>query len=212
MDAEFARTLIEDIEFVKKRPRLTLLFDGWEDKLKRSLYRTVVAGIGEFPTVLGLEELTGLRGTADTYLETIQKAMRHNEIEEAKNIIALTTDDPNVMQAFRRKFKNIFFWVLVSPSVDLSECDGVIIGVFADIPMLLHNLNTIIGKIVSCPSMKQVATKSARIVYYFNSTHYWGGQLDKEAKSLNITRGLKTNTESRWYSLILQAISVDSYR
>jgi hypothetical protein len=210
MDAEFARTQIEDIEFVKKRPRLTLLFDGWEDKLKRSLYGTVAAGIGEFPTVLSLEELTGIRGTADTYLETIQKAMKHNEIEEAKNIIALTTDDPSVMRAFRRKFKNIFFWVLVSPSVDLSE--RVMTGVLQIFPCFLHNLNTIIGKIVSYPSMKQVATKSARIVYYFNSTHYWGGQLDKEAKSLNITRGLKTNTESRWYSLILQAISVDSYR
>jgi hypothetical protein len=44
--------------------------------------------------------------------------------------------------------------------------------------------------------MKQVATKSAQIVYYFNLTHYWGGQLDKEAKSLNITQGLKTNMKS----------------
>ena len=56
-----------------------------------------MAGIGEFPIVLSLEELTGLGRTVDTYLETIQKAMKHNEIEEAKNIIALTTDDLNVM-------------------------------------------------------------------------------------------------------------------
>ena len=60
---------------MKKRPSLTLLFDGWEDKLKRSLYGTVAAGIGEFLTVLSLKELTGLCGTADTYLEIIQKAM-----------------------------------------------------------------------------------------------------------------------------------------
>lgn len=79
-------------------------------------------------------------------------------------------------------------------------------------PCFLHNLNTILGKIVLYPAMKQVATKSARIVSYFNSTHYWGGQLDKEARSLKITRCLKTNTESRWYALILQALSVDSYR
>ena len=56
-----------------------------------------MAGIGEFPTVLSLEELRGLGRTVDTYLETIQKAIKHNKIEEAKNIIALTTDDLNVM-------------------------------------------------------------------------------------------------------------------
>jgi len=50
----------------------------------------VAAGIGEFLTVLGLKELTGLHGTADTYLETIQKAMRHNEIEDGKNVIILS--------------------------------------------------------------------------------------------------------------------------
>ena len=53
---------------MKKRPRLTLLFDGWEDKLERSLYGTVAAGIGEFLTVFNLKELTGLCGTVDTYV------------------------------------------------------------------------------------------------------------------------------------------------
>jgi hypothetical protein len=49
--------------------------------------------------MLSLDELTGHQGSADKYLETMKKAMKNMEIEDGKNIIALTTDDPTVMQA-----------------------------------------------------------------------------------------------------------------
>jgi hypothetical protein len=65
-----------------------------------------------------------------------------------------------------------------------------------------------IGKVVSHPEMKAVITKNAKIVGFFNASHYWGGQLNEAATSMKITRRLKTHTESRWYSLILQALSV----
>ncbi|KAJ7763164.1 hypothetical protein DFH07DRAFT_770895 [Mycena maculata] len=52
----------------------------------------------------------------------------------------------------------------------------------------LHSLNTLIGDI--CVS------------------HYWGGQLQAEAKHLAVTRGLKKNCETRWYALILLCLSV----
>lgn len=60
--------------------------------------------------------------------------------------------------------------------------------------------------------MKPIISKSARIVSYFNSSHYWGGQLDQEAKKLKISRTLKTNTETRWYAMILQGLSIEGYR
>jgi hypothetical protein len=34
MDSEAARVQMEEIDRVKQRKRLTLLIDGWEDKLK----------------------------------------------------------------------------------------------------------------------------------------------------------------------------------
>jgi len=34
MDGEAARVQIEEVERVKQQKRLTLLIDGWEDKLK----------------------------------------------------------------------------------------------------------------------------------------------------------------------------------
>jgi hypothetical protein len=59
MDSEYARVQTEEIGRLKQRKRLTLFFDGWEDKLHRSLYGTVAIEIGQYPTVLSLDELTG---------------------------------------------------------------------------------------------------------------------------------------------------------
>jgi hypothetical protein len=121
MDTEYARVQLEEIGRLKQRHRLTLLFDGWEDKLCRSLYGSVAAEVGQYPTVLSLDELTGHQGSAAKYLETVKKAMKNMEIEDGRNLIALMTDDPTVMQSFRRKFQSEFFWVLVSSIPILSS-------------------------------------------------------------------------------------------
>jgi hypothetical protein len=76
----------------------------------------------------------------------------------------------------------------------------------------MHGINTIIGKVVSFPLAKETITKNSRIVTFFNASHYWGGQLDEIASGKGVTRGLKTNTESRFYALILQALSVKDHR
>ena len=55
-------------------------------------------------------------------------------------------------------------------------------------------------------------TKNACIVSYFNSLHYWGGQLEEIAIRVKVTRTMKTNFPTRFYGLVLQAISVQSYR
>ena len=113
MDSEAARVQIEEIGRIKERKRLTLLIDGWEDRLKRSLYGSVASEVNQYPVVLSLEDMTGHRGSADKLLEASQKALKTMEIEDGQNIIALTTDNPTVMQAFRRKFQDKYFRVLV---------------------------------------------------------------------------------------------------
>ena len=75
MDAEAAQAQVEDMTWLKACKRLTLLFDGWEDRLRHSLYGTVAAERGEPPSVLSLDELTGSRGTAEKYLETTKAAL-----------------------------------------------------------------------------------------------------------------------------------------
>ncbi|KAG2362575.1 hypothetical protein BDR07DRAFT_1580225 [Suillus spraguei] len=93
------------------------------------------------------------------------------KIENGKNIIALTMDDPMVMQSFHHKFKSEYHRVIT-------------------LACFLHGLNTIIGKIALYPTMKK-----------------W-----QQTQSLNINCSMKTNTESCWYALILQAMSIEAYR
>jgi hypothetical protein len=66
-----------------------------------------------------------------------------------------------------------------------------------------------IGEICLYSVMKTIVSKSSRVVTFFNGSHYWGGQLQEEAKRYNIRQGLKKNCESRWYALILHCISVE---
>ena len=104
---------LEDLERIQAWRQLTLLFDGWEDILRWNLYGTVGAGIRKFPIVLSLDNMTGRWGTAQGYLETIKGAMCKMGIAGGQQVLALTTDNPTVMQAFQRDFQKEFNWVLV---------------------------------------------------------------------------------------------------
>ena len=57
--AEEQRAVEEDIKALKERNNLTYLLDGWEDAMRRSIYGSLLAEVGEHPVVLGLHELTG---------------------------------------------------------------------------------------------------------------------------------------------------------
>lgn len=76
----------------------------------------------------------------------------------------------------------------------------------------LHALNTNVGRITIFPVAKKIVALNTKIVTFFRSSHYWSGQLDVIKKRLGVTRSLKTHTASRWYSLILQAQSVQEHR
>ncbi|KAJ7801203.1 ribonuclease H-like domain-containing protein [Mycena olivaceomarginata] len=172
---------------------LTLLQDGWEDRLKRSIYGVVGAGVNMFPVIMSLHELTGERGNADKCVDIALQSLAHMGIPEGRNLIALTTDNPTTMQSFRRKFQQKLFWII-------------------PLACFLHSLNTLVGEICSYPVMKKIISKANQCVTFFNGSHYWGGQLKEEAKRLKITRGLKKNYESRWYALILLCVSVTIHR
>jgi hypothetical protein len=65
----------------------------------------------QLPVVLTLEDMTGTWSTADNLLIASTKTMKTMEIDDGKQVIAVTTDNPTVMQAFHQKF---YLWVLVS--------------------------------------------------------------------------------------------------
>ncbi|KAF7364213.1 DUF659 domain-containing protein [Mycena sanguinolenta] len=107
-----AEVFLRESDHFQKSKLLTLLEDGLEDKLKRSIYAIVAAGIDSFPIVMGLEDLTGERGNADKCLDISVSSLELMGVEEPRNLIALTTDNPTTMQSFRWKFQNKFFWIL----------------------------------------------------------------------------------------------------
>jgi len=100
MDSEAARVHLEELDCVKKSKKLTYLIDRWEDLLKRSIYGSVAAEVGKYPTVLSLEDMTGYRATAEGIMVAAEKAMQEMDLLNGKSFIAITTDNPTVMQAF----------------------------------------------------------------------------------------------------------------
>ena len=57
--------------------------------------------------------MTGNRATAENILKVAVEGLKTMELEGGRNIIAVTTDNPTVMQSFRNKFQEKYFWVLV---------------------------------------------------------------------------------------------------
>ncbi|RDB15798.1 hypothetical protein Hypma_003642 [Hypsizygus marmoreus] len=194
LPAEESRVVSEDIKRLEGRKYMTYLIDGWEDVTRRSVYGSLLAEVDEYPVVLGLSELTGMRATADNIVELSNKALRLKQVHPG-SIIAVCTDNPTTMQAFRRR------WTAKGAHSHM-----------VPLACFMHGINTTLGKISSYPSIKSMITKNSRIVSFFNSSHYWGGQLDVVAKEKGVTRKLKTNTESRFYALILQGLSVRDHR
>jgi hypothetical protein len=124
MDAEAARVELEEIVYMKDRKRLAFLIDDWEDTLRRSLYGSVAAEVGQYPSVLSLTDMTGNRATAENILKAAADGLKIMELEGGRNIIAVTTDNPSVMQSFRNKFQEKYFWVLVRRWNHVPNCQA----------------------------------------------------------------------------------------
>ncbi|KAG1787733.1 uncharacterized protein HD556DRAFT_1448416 [Suillus plorans] len=106
LDSEAVRVQQEEINRLKDRKCLTLLLDGWEDLLRRSLYGSLAVEVNHPPVVLALENMTGQRGTAENLVAVSQKAMNHMEVGDGRKFIAVTTDNPTVMQSYHCRNNN----------------------------------------------------------------------------------------------------------
>ncbi|KAE9397467.1 hypothetical protein BT96DRAFT_860176, partial [Gymnopus androsaceus JB14] len=170
-----------------------MIIDGWDDRLHQSIYAMLHVAPDMYLIVLSLQDMTGERGTANNLLEVSNKSMEVMGIQDAVGTIALTTDNPAIMRSFRKLFVRQYWWIL-------------------DFACFLHTANTAVGEICAFPTIKKVISAANKVVTFFDSSHYWGGQLVEEAKKINITRKLKKNCESRWYAITLLANSVREHR
>ena len=113
MDSEYSDVQLKETQELEARSNQTYLFDGWEDMLKRSLYGSVAAHVKQPSIVLGLEDLTGKRGDVDTLIKTTENAAAGMGLGDMKKFIAVTTDNPTTMRAFRRELQKKYWWLLV---------------------------------------------------------------------------------------------------
>ena len=73
----------------------------------------MIAEVAEFPVVLGVEELTGIRAIVDNLCDIAAKALAKKSVDP-KAISVVCTDNLALMVAFYRKRKNMYPWILVS--------------------------------------------------------------------------------------------------
>ena len=135
LDSEHSRVHLEQVEKLHDmKGSATLIIDGWEDDLRRSLYGTAAGRVGEPSVVMGLQDLTGHRGSAVKIQEAAEDAMKEMLIEKAEAFLALVTDNPNVMKVFRNQFEKDYWWIIVSVR---SQCiSDVNLHVLSDISLL----------------------------------------------------------------------------
>jgi hypothetical protein len=115
LPAEEQQAILEDIKSLEGRNNLTLLLDGWDDALRRSVYGCLLAEVAVHPVILSLHELTGRCATAENLVEVADKALERKSMNPSA-VIATCTDNPTTMQAFCRLLADKYSWILVHSS------------------------------------------------------------------------------------------------
>ena len=161
LPAEEARVTLLEEERLKFMKFLTMMIDGWEDHVKRSIYGSLVSEPKERPIILGLNDLTGERGTADKIVEISKESLKKKSVQPM-DIIAIVTDNPTTMKAVRRKWTEKYPWVLVR--ISSIELYFLLTAFGQELPCFLHCINTIIGKIIAFPLVKAALSRNTKIV------------------------------------------------
>ena len=112
LPAEDVRVMHFEIKRLSENHRLTALLDGWDDAMRRALYGTMACERGVTPVVLGLEDMTGQRGDAETLRDVLERGLGTMEVK-AKQLIAVVSDDPTTMRKYRRLVEQKWPWIVV---------------------------------------------------------------------------------------------------
>jgi hypothetical protein len=107
-----------------------------------------------------------------------------------KQILAVTTDTPNVMEKLRRDVSN------EHPNILSIKCG-------------LHCLNLAIQSALNHQPLLDTFKRNLTIVNFFTSSHYWLSRLREWMRDNGIAKGLHTYTATRWYSAVQVALSVE---
>jgi hypothetical protein len=108
------QTLMNELLYVEKKndsilteaSYLTLNLDGWTDQSHRSLYEFNVITESRRAVVLALVDLSAYSHTAEFLLERLEIVLQKSSttFNIAEKIVAIVTDNPNVMEKLRNLF------------------------------------------------------------------------------------------------------------
>jgi Protein of unknown function (DUF 659)/hAT family C-terminal dimerisation region len=165
---------------------LTVLLDGWTDVSGNSIY----AYIGQTREDVFVLDICHLkqRPSADNIRSQMFDVLTGLHIS-TKQILALTTDTPNVMEKLRRDVSN------EHPNILSIKCG-------------LHALNLAIQGALKHKSLLEIFKENQTIANFFKSSHYWLDRLREWMRENGVTKGLQTYTATRWYSAVQVALSV----
>lgn len=124
---ERARAELVDIERLRGRNNLTALADGWDDRLRRSVYGFCLSEVNESPVIIELQDFTGARNTADNVRVALDEQVRKKGVDW-RSVVACCTDNPTTMIKMCRDLSAKYPWVIVCIllSTSLIIADSVI--------------------------------------------------------------------------------------
>jgi hypothetical protein len=75
----------------------------------------LIAQLGQHPIILCLQDMTGERPMAKNLLEVADGALKRKNVSP-KSVLAVCTDNPTTMQAFREQLTGSekYLWIIVS--------------------------------------------------------------------------------------------------
>jgi hypothetical protein len=73
----------------------------------------MIAQVREHPVVLCLQEMMGERATANNLIDVADGALKRKSVN-TESILAVCTDNPTTMKAFRRLWIEKYPWIIVS--------------------------------------------------------------------------------------------------
>lgn len=168
--SEHAEVTAQEMQYLEAHKMFTFILDGWDDLHRQSQYVALAQKCQEPGVLLHMEEMTGKHVDGKELCNFADQSLANMNMIP-KQLIAVCTNNPCIMQKFCRLWANQFKWIIT-------------------IPCFLHQINTLVGNIPDHPIAKKVISSNARIVLFFNQLHYWGSELKKSAHAKNVTHWL----------------------
>lgn len=163
---------------LKDAQGLTLTSDGWTNLKGDHIVNFVIKAPDQKPVFYKSIDTTGISQTAAAVADAISAVI--DEIG-AQKIIALVTDNMNVMKAV---------WVEIEsryPKIAAYGCAA-------------HGVNLLIKDILSLPQHVKTMNDSNKVIQFFNNHHIAHAKYQEKMKGAGVTHKLTSSVKTRWFT------------